>query len=451
MRLSLLKMYHQKDQVNFISLLPELDQRKISELITEYRKILAKKFLNLILRQKLIEDLEDARASGYRVNFLLQDDSIQLKIVGWTDKFLKAMNGCIDSLKEISLSEKEFAQLRRSVKRKIKSDIKSMALTQAKLHLQKAMISDFMLPEDFLEPLEKITHKDILDVHKKLFNISDAKMLFLGNAMTPTASSISENFIKGLKFIPNKESQKNQKVDKQLIKLSSDNSLVYKIMNQNPDDYNNAIVNYYQLGNLTPLDELLLKIITSSISKSAYGYLRTQYQLGYIVLAQDAKLKGIDGLVIGVQGSSRDPLEMNGIIESFLEYYRDYLDSKNEDIFVIMRSKILQSLYSKSSKLDHKLDDMWKELEMGETSAELIDKYLPVVSLIDKRRVLQFYDKYFKKSKKKLSIQVYSAKTTTIINDDVLPTDKTYGLKPEQILYSLSQLQEYERYQESEQ
>ena len=96
-----------------------------------------------------------------------------------------------------------------------------------------------------------------------------------------------------------------------LIKNITGNQLVYQEVNEDENELNNIILNYYQLGERNIEDLTKLWIISENLHNAAFNYLSNELNLGYIVYSKVYNDASVDGLVICVQTEEDSPYEMN--------------------------------------------------------------------------------------------------------------------------------------------
>lgn len=103
----------------------------------------------------------------------------------------------------------------------------------------------------------------------------------------------------------NKEQQISENVDVinrdlSTIKLKDKQTVIYRIINSNKKDTNHAIINYYQIGEKSIRNQLLLNSFINTLHSQAFLYLRTQQQLGYIAMGQTKVVNNQLGVVVMV-------------------------------------------------------------------------------------------------------------------------------------------------------
>lgn len=81
--------------------------------------------------------------------------------------------------------------------------------------------------------------------------------------------------------------------------------------------WNSAALLLIQCGTGGSRETVLLELIESIMSEPAYDILRTQEQLGYVVLTHARKSKGTLSLIVLVQGE-KHPAYLDDRIENFL-------------------------------------------------------------------------------------------------------------------------------------
>lgn len=91
----------------------------------------------------------------------------------------------------------------------------------------------------------------------------------------------------------------------------------------NDDNLNSATVNFYQWGQRSTYNLVMMKVLENSLNMFMYKYLRTDRELGYAASASFKRVGCIDGFMISVMGSKLAPHDVDAVIEQGLIEYRN--------------------------------------------------------------------------------------------------------------------------------
>lgn len=120
---------------------------------------------------------------------------------------------------------------------------------------------------------------------------------------------------------------------------------------------NNAIINYYQFGQYKPGAWAPVLLLSKILSDAGFTVLRTEQQLGYIVFANGSRDLGDMGVYLLVQGSYKNPREMNDAIKDFLSNLE--LDPVD---FEDLKLAVANSLLIPDISLDDMTTRLWAEI-----------------------------------------------------------------------------------------
>lgn len=85
---------------------------------------------------------------------------------------------------------------------------------------------------------------------------------------------------------------------------------------------NHCVFNWYDFGYYNKKIFATLKLLIAKASDEAFKVLRSENQLGYIVFADVLNKYGVNALYLTVQGSYKNPAQMNEIINTFWNNFK---------------------------------------------------------------------------------------------------------------------------------
>jgi secreted Zn-dependent insulinase-like peptidase len=132
---------------------------------------------------------------------------------------------------------------------------------------------------------------------------------------------------------------------------------------QNKTESNEAVFVSFQHSKLTVKEELLLKLSESLLKDPAFDYLRTQSQLGYVVLMMAEDYRGVGALSLLVQSSTKTSHELIGYIDSFLESKaKDICEGLSQEVFDHYKSALLTVKAEKDKNMKAETSRYWSEI-----------------------------------------------------------------------------------------
>ena len=386
----------------------------------------------------IVANFIDAKDLGYQIGVSPSPYGLNLDIYGFSDKIGKIVNMMQDQINQITFNETDFENAKTLLFAESFLDMVNVLepIEQAQRILKQ--ILDQTKSPDFsdISNILSLSYENFTQTYNSFKSSMKLRGSIYGNILRPEALSLANVLSSFLSPFSNTSS--NCQISNKVASLEapSSKSLVYRTSNSNSEDTNNAIVNYYQISGLEKLNEAKMQSFLGLFNSQSFEYLRTQRQLGYVVFANPVKARDVAGVGIFVEGSAKNPLEMDEEIEGFLGYFADYLKNVDQSIFDTELESGIEN-YTKTTFAE-KGFSYWTKIVEGKYWSEK-----RVVESIDKKDILDFYDKVFRTEQRKISIQVFANKNDNraleILNNGVtLNKEKSYGGKKEEIVDSFT-------------
>jgi len=178
--------------------------------------------------------------------------------------------------------------------------------------------------------------------------------------------------------------------------------------NDNAEDVNTVVINYYQLAKITHRDWMLLAVLQSFMSEPMFDQLRTKLQLGYTVYSSEHNTHGVTGFsfTICTQANKFTAVEVNIYIERFIAWFKNSFDKISELDFEEKVSGLINDRLHPQTSLSEEMEAMWNEID---DQVYIFDRDLrdvEVLKELSKGEVQSFIQKLFYKDVRKISIQV---------------------------------------------
>ena len=302
---------------------------------------------------------------------------------------------------------------------------------------------------------EPLSMKECAEVAEQcLFGRSKAVSLCMGNideeGSKEVAEVITKNFLKkrplgddentcfrSLRVPTNAEAL-------QIVGLPTETSevpIIYQAVAHSESEENNALELYMQTASSTELGYeglAIQELIGSMAYNSAFNQLRTKEQLGYIVSAFSKRSTGGgNAFCVLVQSSNTLPPVLEERALSWVKQFRQEMEDMPEERFALEAAALRVKFLEKDIKLSEEIRSAWGEIVATVPHSEhfknpvfdRIEKFADVLDLSStsfpttatdlKRRVLDFYDKYFLSSERRaVSSRVYNHNARDVFDQD---------------------------------
>ena len=384
----------------------------------------------------LNSELSLQKSAGYEFTITCENDAFEIKMAGYSDKldeYIKNVTGLIASTQ---ISEERFNFEKRLLLQKINNTKAELLFKQAFKKLEEVLTSNTYSPDDLLSAGTSLTYSDWQN-----FNFLQGPLTFdaiiVGNVKEDLATEISNKAKSNLGISP-------VSVDSLLVRSVAtiqNQSLVYREFSPFTDSTDNLVLNYYLDGMKNVERASRLVMLQTLIENPAYDYLRTQKQLGYIVLSRMYPLVTTIGLGIIVQGSEKDPNEMNAEIEKFLATFGSYLANMSESDFELQRNDAAKKYNMPPHNLDEKVSRFAVRVKDLSYQFNFTNETAGAIAKLTKDDVIDYYNQITRTNVKKLSVQVYYKQIeNSVLPTEVLSSSQTYSGHDEKLIVNKSDL-----------
>ncbi|KAI8616790.1 Metalloenzyme, LuxS/M16 peptidase-like protein [Chytriomyces sp. MP71] len=212
--------------------------------------------------------------------------------------------------------------------------------------------------------------------------------------------------------------------------LPQNASLIYRRKLPNPENVNNAVEVYFQLGD--PLEVFAKASLLDQIaSEPCFDVLRTKEQLGYVTWCAPRFATGVCGFLFHVQ-SERTPAYVEERILAFVDKLGEILESLSEEEFMRHCTTLSAKLLQTHKNLYEAAEFFWEKVSNGSYSFDMNQTCSAQVLAMRKEDMVTFYQEHLSKksaSRRKLSVQIWSEKgiqtAEGIIDADLMNMDTT--------------------------
>jgi len=159
-------------------------------------------------------------------------------------------------------------------------------------------------------------------------------------------------------------------------------------------DHNDAAVTLYVQGANDSFKERALFGLAAQILSSPYfTSLRTEQQLGYVVMAAPSVLRTTPGLSFIVQSPVAGPEAITASTEAFLADFGDTLASMSEESLEAQKQGFIARLTERDKTLFARSRRYWSDLELGFDTFDSRQQIAEAAAGIDKATFEAFYDR----------------------------------------------------------
>jgi len=374
------------------------------------------------LNQESAKSLYDAINLGYKIDFNNNGRGLEISIKGYSDKTDLAMMEILNLIKNVKVDLEKFGFLQNIVLENLKNSNTEAAYKHGKNIMKKILRKYFYPPNEIEKNVDLVKFDEfspfLTDFKSKLF----IECLVYGNVQKDVSLSLASNISALLDF---QAANKDDLMKEQILNIK-DQNYQYRDFNENIEDQNNLLLNYYQYGPYNFNTSFLLGIINEKLANDAFNYLRGELQLGYLVTSIKMNLYGVVGIALVVQGSVADPLTMDEKAEVFLQIFSDSVVNMTDDEFEAIRQSNIKILLEGDKEIEERVSFVWDEIRSQFYEFDKRSKGIAFLENLNKVDLIKFYKSFISQNIGKLSVQLYSQTAYKILDNKTLDQTKTF-------------------------
>ncbi|MBT8419425.1 MAG: insulinase family protein [Gammaproteobacteria bacterium] len=283
---------------------------------------------------------------------------ISIRIEGYHDKQALLLARVLDVLGQPNLDEKRFRIAKEKLTRKLRNKRKQVPYRRTIAELYDLLLKPRWTPDARLAALAPVALSDLRAFVPKLFERLSLVALSHGNVHKTDALAMGEllkaRLLRGVQPVRVPRGQ--------VIQLTQDTSYLRRIT---PYHHDTAVAVYFQ-GQNRGFRELAEMALLGQLMKSAFfNALRTEQQLGYVVLASAYPLLEVPGLMFLVQSPHTDPGTLTAHVERFLTDFTKVLGAMEPTEFDRHKTALVAEILEHEESLSVRSDRYWREIDQG--------------------------------------------------------------------------------------
>ncbi|ODO03593.1 hypothetical protein L198_02442 [Cryptococcus wingfieldii CBS 7118] len=312
----------------------------------------------------ITEDTYDATLAGLKFSITDDNKGLEISISGFSDNLALLTQSMIERLASFKVDKKRFQLMtdhktRSTQNKQLRSDPFESAHYWA---LYATLVTNWT-HEEQLRELESITADNVTVFGEDLFGRLHIETLIHGNSTPDEAKNIQVMIESALQ--PGQLSNTELERHSMSLKLPPSSEHIWHMFMDNEQDPNSAVYYHCQIGD--PADIVLrnsLYLFAQMANEACFNTLRTQEQLGYIVISRPDIIEGIISYTVFVQGE-RDPVYLELRMEAFLESMGVYVQDISDDEFEKHKQSLIDWREEKPKRLSEENERFWETIRRG--------------------------------------------------------------------------------------
>ena len=244
-------------------------------------------FVNFSILKNLFErNSQEIQYNAERVSTLIEFEGKELRFFGFSEKLGVIVKDLLRVFRQSTFSKEDFEALKNTTAEDINTLRMEAPYRQTFWKLKNVLLPN---PIDLTKAYEICLSLKNFDYVERFFSKLKLTAFFGGNIDEDQALEIWKDIdsILNYKSLPNEEIHRSR-----VLKINESQSFVARFLNGDEDNENNAIGNFYMIGENSLKTSELAAVVGNLLGNAAFTYLRTNLQLGYIVFGYNLNLEG---------------------------------------------------------------------------------------------------------------------------------------------------------------
>jgi len=306
---------------------------------------LAQVILSKALKENLLPYSSDFTLAGINAGFYPMEEfkGLTLNIAMYSDKTQDVLQIALDTLQKVELKADKFAIYKADLVKSLANHKHESLYIQGIKRLRQAIFTPSFSIDQKLKAARKLTRSDIIKEWQKMLASFNLEMLAYGNISkdeaTHYAKFISEK-LQPQNILPRNEQEKGLQLQELTRATAQEIQLDTK--------HHDALLTRYYQPALTGKQAIAQNMLTKTmLSAPLFEQLRTQEQLGYIILNDTLTHKHQPGAIVLVESSTHASAKLDKSLSNFLAKFAKDLPKTSLANFKEHQAGVINNLREK--------------------------------------------------------------------------------------------------------
>lgn len=336
-----------------------------------------------LLSRSLNEYGYPAKEAGLNYGLSSSRRGLAISLSGYQDKQPELLEDILLAIDEFKPTESAFEQEKAALIRRLSNKAFQAPYKLAMDALGQVTYPRYPADDVLLSALGKVTFADLMAFSKDFYGSVNVEMLVYGNFSQKEAESLARQTEKHLLTSTNRTARFDEPFH-----LLADTDRVLNLDVRHDDS---VFISYYQRPEASNVERARYALLGRLLANPFYNDLRTEQQLGYIVMAGGRPVEKHPGIIFLVQSPVLDPQGIEKRVNEFLlrqvQRFRTLEDAELEPY----RQGLTGDLLKRDDNLDERNARFWQGIAGNETDFENRQKIAQDVAAMtpaDMRRAL---------------------------------------------------------------
>ena len=327
-----------------------------------------------LLRENLDEFSYPASLAGLSYDISRNDRGIVVRSGGFDQKQSVLLERILLALQKPQFDPQRFARVQAEYRRELQDSNKRPPYELLLADLPNTLIRNRWPDSELLRYVDKTDAAQLQNFARKLLADIDVKMLVYGNVTAADARGLGGLVSQHLRA----HAQSDVIAPVEILRAPArDERRIVATPHRDA-----SLLLYRQAADNAKSTRAALGVSAQVIGADFYANLRTDQQLGYIVMASAYPLRDVPGLILLVQSPVTGPSTLAAAYRNFLQQWSQRSEADLRPLFERHRAALAQRLAQKPKNLDEASDRLWQDLTSSYPAFDSREQLLSAVNAL---------------------------------------------------------------------
>lgn len=353
-----------------------------------------------MINQQLNPTTYPARLAHLDYQLYRHSRGFSVRISGYEDKQSVLLETLLTNLLSPSFDADKLALHKAEVAREWKNVFLNSPSSQTVHEMYRLLLHPYWSESERLAALEGITLSDLYTHANRLLETIHITTLAHGDISR--ARAINMNQILELAF-KDSDLDSGHEVTPLTVKVLPDNRNYLRSLDVEHDD--SAVAIYFQGREKSDEERAKMALLTQLIKGPFFFNLRTTNQVGYLVHATSLNVLEVPGLLFSIQSPTHTPIQINKLIDLFLEEFEETLTQMPADELMQAKQGLRTRIMTRDKRLANRTNRYWQEIDLRKFDFDSRERLSALIENLDKKAILGYFQQLTEQQPRKLIVQ----------------------------------------------
>jgi len=328
-----------------------------------------------MVRENLNEFSYPASLAGLSYQVARNGRGITLRVAGFNDKQSLLLERMLNALRNPQLTPELFARISFEYRRQLQDNNQRPPYELLISDLSTVLYRNQWPDSELIAQVDKVTLEQVRQFAQELLAHLDADMLVYGNYTEADARKLGD--LVKQQLLAQTQATPAPAVEVMQLPAGRD----YRRTVPSPHD-DAALLLYRQAADNAKSTRAALGVSAQMLSSDFYAQLRTDQQLGYIVMSTPFPVRDVPGLVFLAQSPVAGPAQLAKAYKEFLHGWAQRSPDQLLPLFERHRSALAQRLAEQPKNLGEASERLWQDLNSGYLQFDSREQILAAVRVL---------------------------------------------------------------------